>query len=377
MLSSQSNAVAGEGQVMLRWGSGSSKLYYVLAGSTGGCCFCPMGANSVAWRASSPLGPFSLVGNINSCLEDCHAVDGQCTVCCPGSQGCPRSTPAPPAHTEAVGQISSALHVKGGARACLEANTSAACVPHGHELPPTPAGSGSQCPVRIEVCRNDSPGQQWRIMSNGELVSNATGSCMDAAHGEAGGGVYTNFCVRTKSDPKPIGQTWNATAYATCPRASDVGELQLIASDTCVALGSVASSARMAACGHEGSTQYVWSFPQHESGDTPEVLSTDLRTETPDLGVEPLPPEWLTTAWTVAGQQQGIIAMPHSMDRPVGLPAACEGGIMMWSGDAWQHAPDGQKEHDPQVWVPLCFDARGNILNLTMLTRWNVTVVSP
>ena len=38
---------AGEGQLMLRWGTGSSTIYYVLAASTGGCCFCPMGSNSV------------------------------------------------------------------------------------------------------------------------------------------------------------------------------------------------------------------------------------------------------------------------------------------------------------------------------------------
>ena len=48
---------------------------------------------------------------------------------------------------------------------------------------------------------------------------------------------------------------------------------------------------------------------------------------------------------------------------------------MMWSGDAWQHAPDGRKEHDPQWWVPLCFDAQGNIQNLTMTERWDLQVV--
>ena len=38
---------AGEGQVMLRWGSGSSTIYYVLAGSTGGCCFCPVSTRAI------------------------------------------------------------------------------------------------------------------------------------------------------------------------------------------------------------------------------------------------------------------------------------------------------------------------------------------
>jgi hypothetical protein len=46
--------------------------------------------------------------------------------------------------------------------------------------------------------------------------------------------------------------------------------------------------------------------------------------------------------------------------------------MMMWSGDSWQHAPDGRKEHDPQVWVPLCFDAHGNIQNLTLNKRWSL-----
>ena len=358
---------------MLRWGSGSATVYYVLAAATGGCCFCPMGANSVVWKAASPLGPFSKVGNINSCLEDCHPIDGECTVCCPGSQSCPRSHPAPvpvpPPHTEALGQISSARHGQGGTRVCLAANASAACVPHGHELPPTPSGSGSQCPVSIEVCRDDSSEQQWRVTSDGELISNATGACMDAAHGTLGGGVYTNYCVRTSSDPKPIGQTWNTTGS----RSRGPGELRLVASNTCAALGPVASSVRMGACGSEGSTD-VWSLPPHGNSETHVLISTDLQTQSPDSDVQPLPPEWLMAAWTVPGQQQGVTTLPVSAKPPVGVPTACEGGMMMWSGDAWQHAPDGQKQHDPQVWVPLCFDAQGNILNLTMLTRWNVTV---
>eukprot|EP01048_Picozoa_sp_COSAG05_P001836 COSAG05_NODE_66_length_22253_cov_14.954455_9_plen_1114_part_00 len=46
--------------------------------------------------------------------------------------------------------------------------------------------------------------------------------------------------------------------------------------------------------------------------------------------------------------------------------------MMMWSGDSWQHAPDGRKEHDPQWWAELCFDAQGTIQNLTQNKRWSL-----
>ena len=46
----------------------------------------------------------------------------------------------------------------------------------------------------------------------------------------------------------------------------------------------------------------------------------------------------------------------------------------MWSGDHWQHAPDGQKQHDPQQWVPLCFDRSGNVQNLSTTDRWSVSI---
>ena len=344
---------AGEGQVMLRWGSGSSKIYYVLAGSTGGCCFCPMGANTIAWRASSPLGPFTQVGNINQCLEDCHPVNGECSVCCPGSQSCPRHHPPPspapppaPSHILAVGPISAQRKAGGGV--CLVANTSAACVPHGHELPPGPAGSGSQCPVRVEPC-TDSAEQQWRVTSTGQLISNVTGACADAAHGSASQDVYSNFCVGTTTQPAPIGQTWNVSL------SDSAGELRLIASGTCVALGELGSTAiQMAACGQPGSTDHTWRLPSRSN----------------QMAQNELPPTWLRPAWTVPGQQQGVTALPGGASKS-SLPG-CEGGVMMWSGDAWQHAPDGRKEHDPQWWVPLCFDAHGNMQNLTMAERWKV-----
>jgi hypothetical protein len=53
-------------------------------------------------------------------------------------------------------------------------------------------------------------------------------------------------------------------------------------------------------------------------------------------------------------------------------PKGCEGGYVVWSGDGWQQAPDNRKEHDPQWWVPLCFDAAGNIQNLTAHLQWEL-----
>ena len=39
---------------------------------------------------------------------------------------------------------------------------------------------------------------------------------------------------------------------------------------------------------------------------------------------------------------------------------------------AWQQAPDDRKQHDPQWWVPLCFDKGGEIQNLTAVKQWRL-----
>ena len=44
--------------------------------------------------------------------------------------------------------------------------------------------------------------------------------------------------------------------------------------------------------------------------------------------------------------------------------------MVMWSGDAWQQAPDNRKEHDPQWWVPLCLDAHGALGMLAATEAW-------
>ena len=74
--------------------------------------------------------------------------------------------------------------------------------------------------------------------------------------------------------------------------------------------------------------------------------------------------------WELPCQQQGVTSMGGSkLAQP---PAGCEGGAILWSGDAWQQAPDDRKQHDPQWWVPLCFDKGGEIQNLTAVKQWRL-----
>ena len=47
---------------------------------------------------------------------------------------------------------------------------------------------------------------------------------------------------------------------------------------------------------------------------------------------------------TVPCQQQGVTVLG-------GSASAAAPPQLMWSGERWQQAPDGRKEHDPQAWV--------------------------
>ena len=73
--------------------------------------------------------------------------------------------------------------------------------------------------------------------------------------------------------------------------------------------------------------------------------------------------------WEMPCQQQGVTPIAHKLAAPVD---GCEGGYVLWSGDGWQQAPDDRKEHDPQWWVPLCFNATGHIQNLRALLQWRL-----
>ena len=71
--------------------------------------------------------------------------------------------------------------------------------------------------------------------------------------------------------------------------------------------------------------------------------------------------------------QQGVTPLPPAVRSSQPPAKGCEGGMVMWSGDAWQQAPDDRKEHDPQWWVPLCFNVDGVIGNLTAMKQWTVS----
>ena len=348
---------------MLRRGS----VYYVLQASVYGCCFCPQGSNVITWQASSPLGPFKSDGNINQCVSQlCPGSSVANGGLCLGAQGVPRCkgpgpapapTPVPPSHTLAIGHIYGQL--SGGEKLCLAPNSSAACVPHGRELPPS-----ATCHVRIEACIPGLAEQQWRVTSAGELVSNVTGACMDGGHGTVSKAVYANFCVRSASNPAPIGQTWSASSSSSSHRGSAAtstfGELRNVAAGTCVALPTApAQSVEMEPCKTPGVTDGVWHLP-----------SVGKRLEAVHGGYAGRGRS-SAQVWEVPSQQQGVTAVPLRLATPID---GCDGDVMMWSGDAWQQAPDGRKEHDPQWWVPLCFGP-GGIQNLSAVRRWDVTLV--
>jgi hypothetical protein len=68
--------------------------------------------------------------------------------------------------------------------------------------------------------------------------------------------------------------------------------------------------------------------------------------------------------FTVPCQQAGVVQVRGSRDAH-GEP------LIMWLGDAWQQAPDGRKDHDPQWWVPLNFDRNGAVGTMTRQANWS------
>ena len=48
----------------------------------------------------------------------------------------------------------------------------------------------------------------------------------------------------------------------------------------------------------------------------------------------------------------------------------------IWAGDRWQQSPDGTKAHDPQLWVPIHFDAAdGSVEELRWVDNWTLPIV--
>jgi hypothetical protein len=298
---------SGEGEVMLRWDSpdGAQTSYYILAGT--GCCFCPTGADVVAWKASDPIGPYTQVRNINPpWIGDSRVL--------------------------AIGEISAMV---GGNKVCIAANTSSACVPDGKVLP----GSGVQCSVSYGPCTGATE-QQWRLTSVGEIQSNLTNTpdhtmCLDGGLGGNGQLVYTNF---RQYPGNAIGQLWtwdtNGTASA----------LVLKHSGNCASAADAPGGDRLTltACGTR-LTDAAWSFPVSGPQNSPPVLPPGEKCHGCQDNCCVVPRKWQLPC-----QQQGVTSIGNS--KLVQPSAACGGGVILWSGDAWQQAPDDRKQHDPQVW---------------------------
>ena len=284
----------------------------------------------VAWKATHPTGPYLEVGNIN-----------------PPFHG---GTPAADTHILTVGEISASVD---GKKTCVTANASSACVPDGKVLP----GTGAQCSVSYMPCTGAAE-QQWRLTAVGEIQSNLTDTpehtmCLDGRLGGAGQQVYTNF---RQFPGNAEGQlwTWNTNGTAS--------SLVLKHTGACVDATAAGDRLALSACG--GATE--WSFP-----------ASGPQTAPPG----PAPPGKqchgcqdnccvVPRKWELPCQQQGVTPIGSSK---LAQPAAgCDGGVMLWSGDAWQQAPDDRKQHDPQWWVPLCFDAAGGIQNLTAMKQWRL-----
>ena len=47
----------------------------------------------------------------------------------------------------------------------------------------------------------------------------------------------------------------------------------------------------------------------------------------------------------------------------------------IWAGDRWQQSPDGLKGHDPQLWVPLVFNADNSVAPLRWLDNFTLDIV--
>ena len=70
-------------------------------------------------------------------------------------------------------------------------------------------------------------------------------------------------------------------------------------------------------------------------------------------------------ALAIPSQQQGVTVIR-------GGPGQSNLSLqLMWSGERWQQAPDGRKEHDPQAWVPIAFGAGGLMEPLSFVQTWS------
>jgi beta-xylosidase len=102
----------------------------------------------------------------------------------------------------------------------------------------------------------------------------------------------------------------------------------------------------------------------------------------------PTSPHWMAGNWDGVGAMptpgqgcQFANASQTSVTRSqqnfvIQVPTAGNNTLYIYTGDRWQQAPDGLKGHDPQYWMPLTFDASGNVLPLSWVDNFTFTVAA-
>jgi hypothetical protein len=229
-----------------------NKLYYYMAGS--GCCYCAGGGGAMVFVAPHPLGPWTFQTNVNDALylpfsptgppptpptlpptpvpspaDACSDLSGEwaSSVLTPNYQPLRAGliftkilappTPLPPPNT--VGLIVANSDIGGGQR-CI-ADSSPVFVARG-SFP-------RDAYATLEPCSGSSKAQVWLKQRDGDgvrLVNQATGRCVDAAHGEVGRLVYVHECVGG------VGQVWTAPSPSGVTNAT--GDIVNVAAKTCV-----------------------------------------------------------------------------------------------------------------------------------------------
>jgi hypothetical protein len=93
-------------------------------------------------------------------------------------------------------------------------------------------------------------------------------------------------------------------------------------------------------------------------GDAAKLLAAPAPEDTPDQGCAYQNGTARADTVSVTRSQQNVI---------ITLPD----GRLIWTGNRWGQAPDGIKGHEPQAWLPLEFDAAGNVQELKWLDAWS------
>lgn len=60
----------------------------------------------------------------------------------------------------------------------------------------------------------------------------------------------------------------------------------------------------------------------------------------------------------------------------ISVPLSNGSTAYVWTGDKWQQSPDLKFDEQPQTWLPLHFDAAGNIMQLKYVDRFELDIAS-